>query len=154
MVFDLQPETLRSVGGDDAAATLANTSQMRILHNAAEDYRGARVEAEFLVDNLLALPEVTAGDFDLDGDVDSADVTILVTNWTGAQTSSLGKTYLQGDADADGDVDGADRTAQVTNWTGAQAEAVTNVVPEPSTKMLMLVAVAGALFLRRFLARS
>ena len=48
-------------------------------------------------------------DFDLDGDVDSADRTTLARNWTGALPPGVGdKTQAQGDADGDMDVDSAD----------------------------------------------
>ena len=67
-----------------------------------------------------------AGDFDGDGDVDSADRTIIAQNWTGALGAGEGdRTFAQGDADGDGDVDSADVTLMVQNWTGAQLAAAT-----------------------------
>ena len=60
------------------------------------------------------------GDFDGDGDVDTADRTILTRNWTGALAAEEGsRTFEQGDADGDGDVDTADLTLLTQNWTGA-----------------------------------
>ena len=65
---------------------------------------------------------VTCGDFDQDGDVDSADRTRITQNWTGALAAGVGNsTFEQGDCDGDGDVDSADLTGIVQNWTGAQA---------------------------------
>ena len=59
------------------------------------------------------------GDTNLDNDVDSADRTTVVSNWTGALEEGGSKTWEEGDFDADGDVDSADQTSLVTNWTGA-----------------------------------
>ena len=83
------------------------------------------------------------GDADMDGDVDSADQTILSTNWTGAMMFGEGTKGLgEGDFDGDGDVDTADQTTLARNWTGAQqaTTAVTsNIVPEPSGIALAMV---------------
>ena len=69
------------------------------------------------------------GDFDQDGDVDSADNTTLISNWTGALPPGEGSlTFEQGDCDGDGDVDSADRTGVTTNWTGATSLAGTGLV--------------------------
>ncbi len=59
-VFDVCPVALVSAGGGDAAATLAAVSELRILHSAAVDYRGAKVSSSFLVDNVRAIPEPSA----------------------------------------------------------------------------------------------
>ena len=64
---------------------------------------------------------VIPGDLDGDGDVDSADRTIMVQNWTGALQSGGTATLEQGDLDGDGDVDTADLTLFTSNWSGAQA---------------------------------
>ena len=61
------------------------------------------------------------GDFDEDGDVDSNDRTIQVSNWTGAAVpGTFSKTFNEGDCDGDGDVDTSDQTSTILNWTGAQ----------------------------------
>ena len=60
------------------------------------------------------------GDFDRDGDVDSADRTIQTTGWTGALQGEGSATFETGDCDADGDVDTADQNGLIQNWTGAQ----------------------------------
>ena len=59
-MFDIRPAALVSAGGADAVATLAAVSELRILHSAAVDYRGAKLSSSFLVDNLRAIPEPTA----------------------------------------------------------------------------------------------
>lgn len=56
-VFDISPTSLLSVGGSDAAATMAAVSETRILHSSAVDFKGADVSSSFLVDNLQAVPE-------------------------------------------------------------------------------------------------
>ncbi|MES2922800.1 MAG: PEP-CTERM sorting domain-containing protein [Verrucomicrobiota bacterium] len=56
-VFDLHPSALVSAGGANATLTLAAVSELRILHSATADYRGARVSSEFMVDNIRAIPE-------------------------------------------------------------------------------------------------
>ncbi len=60
-VFDIQPGALISAGGSNAAATLAGVSEIRILHSATVDYRGAQVSSGFLVDNIGAVPEPAMG---------------------------------------------------------------------------------------------
>ena len=59
------------------------------------------------------------GDTDLDGDVDTGDLTTAIINFTSA--GALGKTWSQGDTDGDGDVDTTDLTTAIINFTGAQA---------------------------------
>lgn len=56
-VFDLRPVALVSAGGNDASATLAAVSELRILHSTVVDYRGAKVSSGFMVDNVRAIPE-------------------------------------------------------------------------------------------------
>lgn len=60
-VFDIRPGSLLVAEGDDAAATLAAVTEMRILHSSAVTFRGAAVSGSFLVDNLRAIPEPAGG---------------------------------------------------------------------------------------------
>jgi len=60
------------------------------------------------------------GDTDLDGDVDTSDLTNAIINFTGAE--GAGKTWSEGDTDGDGDIDTSDLTTAIINFTGAQAE--------------------------------
>lgn len=59
-VFDIRPAALVSAGGGNATATLAAVSELRILHSAAVDFRGAQVSGAFMVDHLQAIPEPSA----------------------------------------------------------------------------------------------
>ncbi len=56
-IFDICPVALVSAGGSSAVGTLASASELRILHSAGVDFRGARVSSSFLVDNVRAIPE-------------------------------------------------------------------------------------------------
>lgn len=60
---------------------------------------------------------IRMGDLDLDGDVDTGDLTQAIINFTSAGGS--GKTWQQGDFDGDGDVDTGDLTSAIINFTGA-----------------------------------
>ena len=63
---------------------------------------------------------VKRGDFDLDGDVDTSDLTIAIINFTSAGGS--GRTWADGDTDGDGDVDTSDLTEAIINFTGARSQ--------------------------------
>ncbi len=58
--FDILPSSLLNVEGSDAAATMAAVSEVRILHSSVVDFRGARVSASFMVDDIEAIPEPSA----------------------------------------------------------------------------------------------
>ncbi len=83
---------------------------------------------EFSID--LAAP----GDFDLDGDVDAADLGVWQTN-VGLE---IGATQAHGDADLDGDVDNADLIEWQRHFTGDSSSASSFTVPEPKS-----LAIAG-----------
>ena len=88
------------------------------------------------------------GDFDVDGDVDTADRTVQTTNWTGALFEGGTAVFADGDCDSDGDVDTADQTALVANWTGAKMAVHSQVVPEPSSGLLSLLMLSVVLLVR------
>lgn len=76
-----------------------------------------------LVDGTIDLSGALCGDFDLDADVDSADLLGFLANFTGALDPGTGtKVFLEGDCDADRDVDSADLLSLIESWTGALAE--------------------------------
>jgi autotransporter-associated beta strand protein len=83
------------------------------------------------------------GDLDLDGDVDGNDFTVVQMNF-GLTGLGLGKGWMKGDADLNGVVDGNDFTVIQQNFGagsgGPLAPPVGNVVPEPSTLALLLLA--------------
>ena len=85
--------------------------------------------------NITSSLTFLEADFDMDGDVDDADLSIWET--------ALGLSAL-GDADGDGDSDGRDFLTWQRQYTGPLGAAFspTTVVPEPTTILLLL---AGAL---------
>jgi uncharacterized protein (TIGR03382 family) len=114
------------------------------------------LNADDAIDNLDAIQWIThggflnsrLGDFDLDRDVDAADLTILKAGF-GTATS-----YVAGDADLDGDVDGRDflvwqRNVGGPNPAAGAAGAAVNAVPEPAAAVLALAALALAPLRRR-----
>ncbi len=58
-VFSIKASSLISASGTDAAATLADVTELRILHSSTVDYRGAQISSGFQVDNIQAIPEPT-----------------------------------------------------------------------------------------------
>ena len=77
-------------------------------------------------DTEMVLSDFTpslCGDFDFDGDVDSADRTQQAKFWTGALAAGIGtREFSQGDCDFDGDIDTADQNGMLQNWTGAKTD--------------------------------
>lgn len=68
------------------------------------------------------------GDTDLDCDVDSADLTTLILNWTGALADGIGTNLRRdGDFDGDRDIDSSDLTSLIGGWTGHQQGFTTSV---------------------------
>jgi hypothetical protein len=62
IAFDLRPPAFtphseNTNPAPDAAAALANVTQLRILHNPTPDFRGALGGAQFYLDNIHAVPE-------------------------------------------------------------------------------------------------
>lgn len=59
--FDIQASALTaSEGGSSAAATLAEVTEMRILHSPDPDHTGVTLSSTMLVDNITAVPEPSA----------------------------------------------------------------------------------------------
>ena len=140
----LVPEVILSSGSEEIADGFRT-------HVGDGLFRGVTYESDkVLLSNYFAI----AGDADGDGDVDTADLTSVTTNWTGALDPGVGSaTFQNGDFDGDGDVDTADRTLVVQNWTGA-AQAIrsstNSIVPEPSgLTVLLFMILGGALISRR-----
>jgi hypothetical protein len=88
-------------------------------------------------------PATIPGDFNLDGQVDGADLAIWQPNFSTTNTGYLDT----GDADNDGDVDGADFVIWQTH-ASANALPATSTVPEPSAIILMASVIAGILVFR------
>lgn len=85
-----------------------------------------------------------AADFNRDGDVDGADLTI----WSAKLGQESGATQTDGDATGDGAVDGADFLAWQQQLT-ASAVAAAGVVPEPATVALLITALCFGHLLRK-----
>jgi hypothetical protein len=140
-------------GASDLSSLLAARGTAIPLGSAQNQFD---LNADDAVDNLDAIEWIThpglldsrLGDFDLDRDVDGADLTILRTGF-GSATS-----YTAGDADFDGDVDGADLLVWQRN-VGPPNAAVgaAGAVPEPGAAALLTVG-AWALAWRRRQASS
>ena len=79
------------------------------------------------------------GDFDLDGDIDTTDLTILATNY------GVGTTWLEGNANCDLVIDTTDLTILATNFGFLASGAV----PEPVTLSLLALGAPGLLAMRR-----
>jgi hypothetical protein len=60
-LFDIRASALvASAGGSNAAATLADVTEMRILHSPDPDHTGVTLSSTMLVDNVTAVPEPSA----------------------------------------------------------------------------------------------
>jgi hypothetical protein len=99
--------------------------------------------------NEIIVKYTYRGDLDLNGVVDGNDFTVVQMNF-GLTGLGLGKGWMKGDADLDGDVDGNDFTVIQANFGGGSGgplapPPVGNVVPEPSTLALVLLAGLAAL---------
>jgi hypothetical protein len=83
----------------------------------------------------LQLTQATAGDTDLDGDIDLSDLSTLATNY-GALS---GSDWLQGDFDHDGDIDLSDLSNLAANYGQGEAQAFADfqsLASVPETGML------------------
>ncbi len=87
----------------------------------------------------LLLAEATPGDINLDGVVDSLDL----SQWQ-LHHGQTGQFWTQGDADQDGDVDGSDFLIwQRAASAGGAPVSGLETVPEPSSLALLLIAASG-----------
>ena len=74
----------------------------------------SELDVDYLVNTIL---QTTVGDLDLDGDVDTKDLTNMLISFSGA--GSTGSRWATGDTNGDGDTDTADLTAGLIHFTGA-----------------------------------
>jgi hypothetical protein len=101
--------------------------------------------------STLVLRAFHDGDFDRDGVVDADDLAV----WIAHAGMAEGAEFDDGDNDRDGDVDGEDFLAWQRNLgAGAPIAPSSSGVPEPSTAMLGVAAVAVVAYRRRSLSHG
>jgi len=76
----------------------------------------ALTDMDYLLSSIF---NTTQGDTDLDGDVDTGDLTRAIIGFTGA--GGAGKGWADGDTDGDGDIDTKDLTRAIIRFTGARS---------------------------------
>lgn len=84
--------------------------------------------------NFFAIEDA---DFDNDGDVDGRDFLLWQQN-----SGTVGDEFVVGDANGDGDVNGADLAIWLAQYGNESLSAASGAVPEPSTLLLLGVALA------------
>ncbi len=97
---------------------------------------GALGDNDYRLISLVGGETMFAGDVNMDGRVDVADLNIIGLNWR-----MEGKTKAEGDLTGDGIVDAADLNIMALDWQkGVPAGAA---VPEPGSVTLLLMALLG-----------
>ena len=99
---------------DDLFAAIgagSNDSQYDLDQNGSVE----SADVDYLITTIF---QTTLGDTDLDGDVDTGDLTRAIIGFTGA--GGLGRGWASGDTDGDGDVDTGDLTSAIIAFTGAK----------------------------------
>lgn len=90
----------------------------------------------------VSISTTFASDFDLDGDVDSVDLSM----WNAGYGMAANAERSDGDSDGDGDVDGADFLAWQREFIGSVSELLASeniqTVPEPSAALMSFLALA------------
>jgi hypothetical protein len=146
-----------TLDADDLTEIAAARGTAILLGSAQNKYD---LNADDAVSNLDMVQWIThaqflnsrMGDFDLDRDVDNADMATFRAGF-GAST---GATYFQGDADLDGDVDGMDFLTVQRNFGAPNPPAgvVAVGVPEPGSIALALAALVLTPAIRRCPSRT
>jgi len=99
------------------------------FHRTGLQMPGSRV-ASWTAGAPLPGRVISPGDTDLDGDVDTTDLTTAIINFTSA--GGVGKTWADGDVDGDGDVDTGDLTVAIINFTSAMSSQEMSSQPQAS----------------------
>ena len=100
----------------DALFAAIATGQTDVRFDLDENNSVESADADFLIESIL---KTTRGDTDLDGDVDTIDITNMIIHFSSANVT--GRSWAQGDTNGDGDVDTADLTTAIIGFTGARA---------------------------------
>ena len=139
--FYLAPFTVAAMTGSGAGAQnwLDDLYDLVYDEHSAADYYAGAVTLQTLITlsgntwDPMALTAIGPGDFNGDGSVDGADLTI----WQNAYGSAADET--SGDIDGDGLATGNDFLEWQRLLTGSTASAAAIGVPEPGTLLLLLL---------------
>jgi hypothetical protein len=129
------------VDADDIDLLMANLGGDPAVYDLTDDGVVDQDDVDEWVFNIVPIGEnigTVYGDFNLDGEVNAGDLALLATNYGLVGTWG----WATGDGNGDGNVDAGDLAMLATNYG-----TVVHPVPEPVT--LSLLAVGGAVLLRR-----
>ena len=145
VVLRIKPSPLIADFNDDGLVDCGDAGRLHAAITSGEHEGRFDLNADQLVDHtdlemFLARAadardfarRIPAGDANLDGVVDAADLNILGSHWQ----SDTATSWCEGDFDVDGDVDVGDLNALGLNWqldVSAPAASATLTIPEPVT---------------------
>lgn len=134
-------------GGSNFASVLAAGGYdfSFVQTNEGHSWGNWRALLDDILTNLVGPTPVLAADFDENGVVDHLDL----ARWQAGFGLATGATHADGDTDADRDTDGADFLAwQQQFGSGVVLLAASQVVPEPSTWIVLLFGMMALHFRR------
>jgi len=134
-------------GTTSLSDVLADVTTVRLVAAAGGPaFKGDRIASQLGIDNIMARggPEPLIGDLDTDGDIDFDDIGPFVVGLNDPQfyQEQFGMPpSVNGDTDGDGDFDFDDIPGFVTLLGGGQTGLASQSVPEPSTALLLSLAI-------------
>jgi hypothetical protein len=134
MLLDVAPDLLFGEFGN--VSFVGNTT-------ATVNYDVAN--GDVFLNNFQRTLSPLAGDFNENGLVTGADLTL----WRNNAGLGAGASHMQGDADADGDVDGSDFLVWQRQVGMSQTSTTVAAVPEPAVAVLLVTALASIAMGRR-----